>query len=139
MTKSKYYHIDHAVKNSKALFLLTKGAQGTTNGQLKELKGILPKVHKFSMYDQEAMIATYSRGKLSDGNTPTPRVLLLNDRVYPLNGWCSFDEIAVFSLNGLYYICSGSACCDCGISILELIQVTQDGLVMVRSDASLSD
>lgn len=130
--------IDQAIRNSRVLFKLLKKAQDLVPGKIKELEGIIPKVYEFTLPDSNVFIASYESSRENTG-VSGPRVVIINDRHYPLTGWCSFMTLNVFRLNDQHYVQSGSCCCNCGISIMELFRITHKGLVSVVSDGRLSD
>jgi hypothetical protein len=127
--------IDKSIKDNNALLSLRKKAQDLIPGEIKELEGVAPSIYQFFLPDARVMIASY---KLSTDMTG-PQVVLINDRVYPLSGWCSYETLNVFRYNSQYYIQTGSYCCGCGITIMELYRITPNSLVEVLSDGGLSD
>jgi hypothetical protein len=129
---------DRLVRNSKALLTLLKKAQGAILGETKELEETNLKVYQVSMPGQKFLIASFEYSNENLG-VSGPRLLVINDRVYPLTGWCSYQTLNVFRLEGQYYIQSGSCCCNCGITIMELFRITPEGPMVVLSDESLSD
>lgn len=130
--------IDRAIRNSRVLLKLLKKAQDLVPGKIKELEGSIPKIYEFKLPDSNVFIASYESSSENTG-VSGPRVIIINDRFYPLTGWCSFMTLNVFRLNDQYYVQSGSCCCNCGISIMELFRITSKGLVSVVSDGRLSD
>jgi len=96
----------------------------------------LPEVFLYPMPEIETFVVSY------EGGYPGifgPRVVLINGSAYPLTGWCSYPYMGSFRLNGDYYIESGSLCCECGITLMELFRIRPTAPVKVHSDGSLSD
>jgi hypothetical protein len=98
----------------------------------------LPKLYRYPTPKREVFIVAYDERK--DVHCCSgPRVILISGSAYPLTGWCSYPFMRTFRLNGKYYLESGSACCGCGITIMELFKIEATGLVEAYSDGSLSD
>jgi hypothetical protein len=131
--------IDKAVRDSSALSELLGKAQGTIPGDLKELEGITPKIYQFSLPGVEVSVVSYGEQFIESKGASGPKVAVINGRAYPLAGWCSYRTLNIFRLNGQHYVQSGSCCCNCGITIMELFLITPRGLVGILADDSLSD
>jgi hypothetical protein len=127
-------NIEKSIRSSKALLILLEKAQGIA-GEIKQLEGITPKVYRVALPGLNMFIASFRDKEKICG----PQVVILNGNVYPLTGWCSYPTLNVFRLNGRHYIQSGSFCCDCGITIMELFLITDQGPIVEHSDSSLSD
>ena len=67
-----------------------------------------------------------------------PRVVVIDDSIYPLTGQCSYSHLRGFRLNSDYYIETGSSCCDCGITGQEVFQITPTSVELVFKDFRLS-
>jgi hypothetical protein len=130
---------DRLTRNSRALSALLKKAQGSIPGDLKELEGSRTKVYLFSLLTADVTVVSYEEGFPENTGVSGPRAIIINGHVYPLTGWCSYRTLNVFRLNGEHYVQSGSCCCGCGITAMELFRITSQGIVQVLSDYSLSD
>lgn len=130
---------DRLTRNSGVLSDLLKKAQGSVPGDLKELEGTRPRVYLFSLPKADVTVVSYKEGFPENTGVSGPRAVIINGHVYPLTGWCSYRTLNVFRLNGEYYVQSGSCCCGCGITAMELFRITSKGIVEVLSDYSLSD
>jgi hypothetical protein len=131
--------IDQLTRNSGALSALLKKAQGSIPGDLKELEGSRPKVYLFSIDKAVVTVVSYEEGFAENTGVSGPRAIIINGRVYPLTGWCSYRTLNVFRLNGEHYVQSGSCCCECGITAMEVFRISSKGILEVLSDYSLSD
>jgi hypothetical protein len=130
---------DRSIRSSGALLQLLKQAQDLIPGEMKELDDISPQLHQIVLPDLNVNIASYDQFPDNANYVSGPRVIVINSRVFPLTGWCSYRNFNVFRLNGRHYVQSGSCCCGCGITIMEVFQITPNGLIKVISDDSLSD
>jgi hypothetical protein len=132
----KISQLDGAARRSKALMALRTKAQDNVPAELADLEGITPKVYSLRIPKADAFVVEYDRKvpHLPIG----PRVIAIRGMLHPLTGWCSFPKWTAFRLNGSYYILSGSVCCGCGISGMELFRITPEGPVVVISNYSLS-
>jgi hypothetical protein len=130
--------IHRSIRNSKALLTDIWKAQGTNSVELGQMEEMTLKVYQVSLPHFIFLIASYDDGP-EKSPISGPRFVLIKDEIYPLTGWCSYRTMNVFRLNGEHYIQSGSCCCDCGITIMELFRITQNGLDKTVSDWSLSD
>jgi hypothetical protein len=135
---TKILTIDQKVKNSNILQRLTEKAQDNITGDVKWLRDVSPEIHQFSMPKANVMIVSYMSLSEIDERA-NPRIIIINNHVYPFTGWCSWEDMNVFRLNGQYYVQSGSMCCGCGITIEEVYQITPNGLVQVIFDNSFSN
>ncbi len=137
----KVKQIDGAVRKSNTLSSLCTRAQDAMPCAMKDLEGILPKIHHFTFPGIEMFVVSYdveiSLQNMKSRDTG-PRVVVINNRVYPMSGWCSFYRFYVFRLNGQHYIQSGSRCCNCGMVVMELFRVTPAGVEEWLLDPSLS-
>jgi hypothetical protein len=136
--KRKVQSLDKFTRSKKVLEKLRTKAQGES-GEIYELSKDMPKVHRYPIPRMETFIVSYNTllGELDI--VSGPRAIVINGIVYPLTGWCSHRYMRAFSLDGEYYLESGSHCCECGISIQELFKIKKTGPVEVHSDGSLSD
>lgn len=139
----KVQAVDAIVRGSKALNSLLTKAQDSSPGDISQLTGVTPTVHRLNVSNSEVYVAsyqgeaTYKQGVYAP--EVNPRAVVVGNSAYPLTGWCSFEALNVFRLNGEHYIQSGSRCCGCGIVVDELFRLTPAGPVEVLSDSSLSD
>jgi hypothetical protein len=129
---------DRFIRNSGALLKLSKKAQDLIPGEMKELEKSIPQLYQFSLPAFNVTMALYEAFPDGPKYDQGPKVVIINKRVYPLSGWCSYKNFYVFHLNGYYYVQTGSHCCECGIRIMELFRITPNGLVEAASDSSLS-
>ncbi len=131
--------IDLKVRNSSAMESLKTRAQDLISGyDIVPFADVKPTLYTLHIPNRDILLASYTvrRGQqLQEG----PRVVIINGNYYPLTGWCSYPDFRVFVLNGTYYIESGSYCCGCGITIQELFEIKNDGVVPVWADSSYSD
>jgi hypothetical protein len=132
---------DRSIRDRGVLLKLVNRAQGVplNTSEMKEFEKIVPQLHQFSLPEFNVIIASYDEFPDNLNYACGPRVIIINDRIYPLTGWCSYRTFDVFRLNGQYYVKSGSCCCECGITIMELFRITPNGLVKVYSNGDLSD
>jgi hypothetical protein len=122
--------VSRIVMSSKALLALREKKE---MGSI-ELGGATLRVYQVPVPGLHILIASFEYSK-DNG----PRIIVINDRIYPLTGWCSFPTLNVFRLEGQHYISSGSSCCECGIIVHELFRITPKGPVTVLADASFSN
>lgn len=130
--------ITQLIRDSKALLALRTEAQDLMPGEMKELESYRLRIYQVPLPVRNILIASFERPN-DNFVLYGPRVLVIGDHVYPLTGWCSYPTLNVFRLEGRHYIQSGSYCCNCGITIMQLFRITPEGPVEVVSDGSLSD
>jgi hypothetical protein len=119
--------LDQLARASGLLEILLKKNRGATYA----LADLSPAPKVISLGDARIVEYRYSWAT-------GPRVLVLNGKISALTGQCSFPALRAFRLDGKIYIESGSSCCECGISGIELFRITPEGTVLVHSDYSLS-
>ncbi len=68
-----------------------------------------------------------------------PRVVIIDNSVFPFTGQCSYDVFRVFRLQDDLFIESGSSCCGCGVHGAELWRIVKSGPELVHADYSWSD
>jgi hypothetical protein len=129
--------LDILVRNSSATKELSTKAQDLVAGDEDyPLNDLFAKVHRFECANVQGYIVSYAKGeKYSYG----PRFVVFGDSVHAFTGWCSYPYMRAFMLNNIFYIESGSYCCNCGITIMELYKIEQNKVTLVHSDASESD
>ncbi|MFB9272885.1 MULTISPECIES: hypothetical protein [Flavobacteriaceae] len=81
-------------------------------------------------------IVTYM---IFDNSTTGPRFAILNGKIYPISGQCSFKEIIPYMIDNELFIKSGASCCDCGIVIDKIFKVTNDSITLEFNDGSQSN
>jgi len=135
----KIKSLDTFVRSTTILEGLRTKAQGGIPGEISEIENQWPKLYRYPIPEIEVFIVAYDEKEIEDYCCSGPRVILIKGTAYPLTGWCSYPFMRIFRLNGEYYLESGSACCGCGITIMELFKIKQRGPVEVHSDGSLSD
>jgi hypothetical protein len=136
--KEQIKSLNTFVRSTTVLEDLRTKAQGLISGESSVIQSDLPKLYRYPIPKINVFVVAYDESE--DGRCCSgPRVILINGTAYPLTGWCSYPFMRIFRLNGEYYLESGSACCDCGITIMELFKIKPTGLVEVHSDGSLSD
>lgn len=95
----------------------------------------LPEMHVAKNKHIEVTIASY---RSSDGSTSGPRFAIYNDLVYPLTGACSLQKFTTYTINGIFYIKTGTRCCNCG-EVEDLIyKINDNELSLDYSDKSRS-
>lgn len=127
---------DKKAKRSKALLYLKKNNQDGEIMDLQNIIGNVPQVSYFEIPPSEIYIISYHD---NGENILGPRVAIHKGGIYPLTGWCSYEALYVFLLNNEYYVQSGSFCCGCGVTTIELFKVSPSGIIKLYSDSSLSD
>lgn len=127
---------DKQAKRSKALLQLRDKNQDGQIMDLQNLSGAVPRVLDFNIPSGKYYIISYKDNVFEVSG---PRLAVFKDSIYPLNGWCSYGEYYVFLLNDEYFIQSGSMCCGCGVTTIELFKLNQTGVIKFLSDSSLSD
>jgi len=141
--RRKVQSLDRLVRNKNVLEMYRGRAQGM-GAEDYQISKDLPVIHRYPIPNMETFIVSYKtllgyEGGLDDVVRRGPRAIIINKIAYPLTGWCSYPYLRAFCLDGEYYIESGSHCCECGITVNELFNITKKGPVEVYSDGSLSD
>lgn len=67
-----------------------------------------------------------------------PPVLLANNRVFRLQGWCT-DEYVLFSVNNKLYLTYWNACCTCGWNCQLVYDLSGETPKLVYSNGAFSD
>lgn len=129
--------LDAAIRTSPALQSLRFKAQDIVAGdELSPLSTFSPRVHELDLSGRRAYLVSYES---KDGPVNGPRFVVLDGTINALTGWCSYPYLRTFVLNDELYLESGSSCCGCGITIMELYKVTGNTVACVHADASESD
>ncbi|MBI5743916.1 MAG: hypothetical protein HY952_05150 [Elusimicrobia bacterium] len=130
---------DREIKILPTLDSLKQRTQGSGSevDRCASITNLKPTLYSLEVHGQTMLLAAYST-KRDNRVVAGPSFIVMNNRVYPLTGWCSYPYFRAFTLEGEHYIESGSHCCDCGITVMELFQITQDGPKMVWEDSSFS-
>jgi hypothetical protein len=121
------------VLSSNVLKEMVHRAQDEIDGDYSAIVQRPPNIYQYPIAKVNAYIVEYG----SSGNNP--RVIVLADKIYPFTGWCSYEYMKSFNLNGRYYIESGSSCCTCGGTSMELYEVKPGSVRLVHEESSLSD
>lgn len=132
----KIASFDKTATQSKALLHLRHNNKDGDVMNLQNLNGSTPQVSYFNTPSGEVYIISY-HDNVFDANGP--RIASFKGVMYPLTGWCSYDNFYIFLLNDEYYINSGSSCCGCGVTAIEIFKVTSDGIIKFDSNSDLSD
>lgn len=131
--------INAKIKNSAALDILKTNAQGNSPGdKYFPIADIMPDVYMLHVLDKEIFVASYEVQR-DNYRMHGPRAIVIDGKIHPLTGWCSWPDFRVFAVNGSYYLESGSGCCGCGITVQELFEIKPDGVITVHDDMSYSD
>jgi len=132
---STIQNIDSICRTSVELKNLLK-RNGGLDYPIDELIGtLMPQIGQFVFKKDSVYIVTYK----TTWDTTGPRLILINNTVYPLTGQCSFEKLKIYTINERYLIETGSNCCECGIIGSEIYEITQDGPVLIYSDYSWSN
>lgn len=112
----------------------------TNNGIIEFKDTILhktPEIKRVKANNFEYYVVTFNmKGDYEIG----PRLIVLNEKkVFPLTGQCSFENIFPFSINGINYIQTGSACCGCGIIGFQLFVIEKDNVKNEFEEFGLSN
>lgn len=94
-----------------------------------------PKIAKMDCQVGEAYVVTYSYVD----SLPGPRMVILNNCIFPLTGPCSYQQIYPFQINDRCFIQTGSTCCECGWVIDQVFEIKKDEVVLVFQDDSYSE
>lgn len=94
-----------------------------------------PKITRFKLPNGEALIVTYIYLEA----VPGPRMIILNNMIYPLTGPCSYQHAYPFRINNRLFIQTGSNCCECGWIIDQVFEITNDEVVLAFQDDSYSE
>lgn len=122
-------YLENLLSHSKTLILAGTDVK-------EDIPAPLPKVVRYPLPHAEIYRATYNFGS---ADIEGPRIILINGKMYPLTGWCSYPYLRAFLLNGDYYLETGSACCGCGMTAQVLFGIEREGPVIVHADVSESD
>jgi hypothetical protein len=68
-----------------------------------------------------------------------PQFIVIGNNVYGITGACSFPYLYSFELNQALYLNSGSFCCDCGITGMELFKISGDSVSRIKVNYDWSD
>ncbi len=129
--------LDAAIRTSPALQTLRFKAQDIVAGdEMSPLSTFSPRVYELNVSGRHAYLVSYES---KDGPVNGPRFVVLDGTINALTGWCSYPYLRTFVLNDELYLESGSFCCGCGITIMELYKVTGTTVACVHADASESD
>jgi hypothetical protein len=94
-----------------------------------------PKITKINFPGEDAYVVTYSYVD----SIPGPRMLILNNNIFPLTGPCSYQHVYPFRINGRNFIQTGSSCCECGWVIDQVFEIIGDQVVLAFQDDSYSE
>jgi hypothetical protein len=95
----------------------------------------LPSVKSYDINGSPLYIISYKYFEGPNG----PRIVQYLDKLFPLTGQCSYDEIYVYRLNSRYYIQSGSTCCGCGYTVFQIFEITEQLIKLIYDDDSFAD
>ncbi|HWR71887.1 MAG TPA: hypothetical protein VN604_01825 [Nitrospirota bacterium] len=132
--------LDKAIRESSVLQTFKEATQ-TTRGIIpydKEfpLNYFTPKIYRFSISNRDIYLVSYQK---DEQHSFGPKFIVLDGRPQILTGWCSYPNVRAFILNQEQYFESGSGCCDCGITVMELFKIEADRVRLVHGDSSESD
>jgi len=94
----------------------------------------LPSIARIDIPGQEAFVVSYSyMGHLSG-----PRLAIINNKVFPATGPCSYEYFYPFRIGDRFFIQTGSSCCECGWVIDQVFEIANNALFLVFQDDSYS-
>jgi len=129
--------LDRAIHNSQVLQSFNKASQVTIPyNKSFPLTYFKPKVFQFSISKQENYLISYEKNEKSAYG---PKFVIFEKKPQILTGWCSYPYVHPFILNQELYFESGSYCCDCGITVMELFKIKANQVCFVHADGSESD
>ncbi len=135
LSKEETLKLDRLVRQSAEPGKLSGKAQELVSGiEYRPLEKFTPKAYKFRNANNKGMIVSYR-----EGDEVGPRFIIFGNSVYGLTGWCSYKYLRAFILNGALYLDSGSMCCGCGITIMELFRIEENKVTIVHEDGNLSN
>lgn len=94
----------------------------------------LPAITTIHIPGQEAFVITYSYMESLSG----PQMMIINNRIFPLTGPCSYEYVYPFQIDNRFFIQTGSSCCECGWVIDQVFEVSGESLILVFQDDSYS-
>jgi hypothetical protein len=94
-----------------------------------------PKIIKINFPEDEAFVVTYSYVD----SIPGPRMIIINNKIFPLTGPCSYQHVYPFRINGRNFIQTGSTCCECDWVIDQVFEIINDSIVLAFQDDSYSE
>ena len=128
--------IDSLIRKSSLIDSLLLHNKCSEEYEYSSLNGVLPSLIGLSYKDNRIIIATYEMFEGVVG----PRLAVFNEnKVVPLTGQCSFEFLSYYSMNGKYYIYTGSGGCECGINAIEIFEIKSDTIVRTFQDYSFSN
>lgn len=134
---SRISTLDMLVRRSSAPNEIRTKAQDLIPGDEEfPLDELSARAYRFDVANAQGYIVSYEKGA---DYAYGPRFIVFDRTVHALTGWCSYPHVRAFILNGILYIESGSGCCGCGITIMELYKIEQDRVTLIYADASESD
>lgn len=129
--------LDKAIHDSPVLQSFNETAQGLVQYNKNfPLEFFTPKAYRFSVMNKESYIVSYEKGEKYPYG---PKFIYFDDKPQILTGWCSYPYVRAFILNQEHYFESGSGCCDCGITVMELFKIEAGRVRLIHGDSSESD
>jgi hypothetical protein len=95
----------------------------------------MPKIVKIDFPNDDAYVVTYSYVD----SVPGPRMIIINNNIFPLTGPCSYQHVYPFQINGRKFIQTGSSCCECDWVIDQVFEIVDDTIILVFQDDSYSE
>jgi|WetSurMetagenome_2_1015567.scaffolds.fasta_scaffold335333_1 hypothetical protein len=128
--------IDSLIRKSSLIDSLLLHNKCSEGNEYYSLKGVMPSLTGLRYQNNRIILATY---EMFEG-VPGPRLAVFNEnKVVPLTGQCSFEFLSYYSMNGKYYIYTGSGGCECGINAIEIFEIKPDTIVRIFQDYSFSN
>lgn len=94
----------------------------------------LPAISRINIPGQEVFLVTYSYMR----SLPGPRLLIINNKVFPATGPCSYEYFYPFRIGDRFFLQTGSSCCECGWVIDQVFEIADNALFLVFQDDSYS-
>ena len=126
--------IDTLIRKTNLLELLLEKS-GQKQSVEYSIKNSLPTIRSYTIDISSITIVSYKYFEKTNG----PRIVFYKNKLFPLTGQCSFEDIYIYRYNSRYYIQSGSWCCGCGYNVFEIFRIDNQSIDLEYKDDSYAN